>query len=339
MKNIFTAAICAATIVGVAAAADHMAPQTHDPVMARGEDGRYYLFSTGMGVAVKSTDDFRQWRQEPPVFPQAPAWAVDSVNGYGGHTWAPDIIRANGMWHLYYSCSTFGKNGSAIGHAVTPTLDPADPSFGWTDLGAVVVSHRDADNWNAIDPNLIIGSDGRAWLTFGSFWDGIQLMELSASDLHTPLSAPVTIARRRAPGGAVMAEYREEEGVEAGDNAIEAPFVFRYGDWYYLFVSHDYCCRGEMSTYKTVYGRSRNPYGPYLDREGRDMAIGGGTWLAGPDHENYGVGHCSVYLVDGKPTFLAHAYVRAKGGESHLLMRELSFDADGWIVPAEANAE
>ena len=306
-------------------------PYVHDPVIAAGEDGRHYMFSTGIGISVMSTDDFSEWKPEPQVFAQTPTWAVDSVPGYNGHTWAPDIRRVNGMWHLYYSCSTFGKNGSAIGHAVTRNLNPTSPDYGWKDLGAVVVSHRNADNWNAIDPNLIIDASGRAWLTFGSFWDGIQLLELDPADLHTPLSAPVTIARRRPAGGTALDECIIEEGVEAGDNAIEAPFLFRHGGWYYLFVSHDYCCRGERSTYRTVYGRADNPAGPYVDREGRRMDAGGGTPLFGPDEENFGVGHCSVYDIDGRTVFFSHAYVKADGGASHLFMRDISFGPDGWI--------
>ena len=34
-------------------------PDVHDPVMARGEDGRYYLFATGMGVSVLSSSDMK----------------------------------------------------------------------------------------------------------------------------------------------------------------------------------------------------------------------------------------------------------------------------------------
>lgn len=272
-------------------------PSVHDPVLAKGENGKFHLFSTGMGVSVKSSDNLHEWADEPPVFDKAPAWTKDSVPGYFGHTWAPDISYHNNLWHLYYSCSTFGKNGSAIGHAVNKTLDKSSPYYKWNDLGAVVVSHRGTDNYNAIDPNVIVDNDGRVWLAFGSFWDGIQLTELSADDYHSALSSPVTIARRRPDGIGTLAEYREEPGVEAGDNAIEAPFVYRHGDWYYLFVSHDYCCRGERSTYKTVYGRSHNVQGPYFDKEGRPMNAGGGTLLYGHYKSNKAIISPNVNLT------------------------------------------
>lgn len=314
---------------------DETYPDVHDPVLAVGEDGRYYIFSTGFGVGVMSSSDLKIWRQEPPVFgrDQIPQWATDSVPGYHGHTWAPDISYRNGLWHLYYSCSTFGKNGSAIGLATNKTLDPKSPDFKWQDQGAVVVSHKKVDNWNAIDPNLI-----ENYLTWGSFWDGIQLQKLD-KDLKTRLGEPKTIARR-------ISRHRElkeieftvegKDTIEAGDNAIEAPFIIKRGDWYYLFVSHDYCCRGKASTYKTAYGRSKVITGPYLDKEGKDMAFGGGTLLVGPDERYYGVGHCSAYeLKDGQWYFISHAYDSEFGARAKLFIRKMIFDKDGWFTLEE----
>ena len=51
--------------------------------------------------------------------------------GYRGHTWAPDVLRADGLYRLYYSVSTFGKQVSAIGLTTSPTLDPASPDYRW----------------------------------------------------------------------------------------------------------------------------------------------------------------------------------------------------------------
>ncbi|MBP5681178.1 MAG: family 43 glycosylhydrolase, partial [Bacteroidales bacterium] len=240
-------------------------PDVHDPVLAVGEDGRYYIFSTGVGVSVMSSADLKTWRQEQPVFAreEIPQWAKDTVPGYWGHTWAPDISYRNGKWHLYYSCSTFGRNGSTIGLAINKTLDPTSPDFHWIDQGPVVVSHPDIDNWNAIDPNLC-----EDYLVWGSFWDGLQLQQLD-SDLKTRLGEPVTIARRidrHRELSEIPITIEGKDTIKAGDNAIEGPFIFKRGDWYYLLVSLDYCCRGKNSTYKTSYGRSSSITGPYLDQ-------------------------------------------------------------------------
>jgi arabinan endo-1,5-alpha-L-arabinosidase len=307
--------------------------------MAKGEDGRYYMFSTGMGVGVMSSADMNEWKFEPSVLKEIPQWAMDTVRGYRGHTWAPDISFHNGLWHLYYSCSTFGKNGSAIGLAVNKTLDPKSPDFGWVDKGMVIASHRHQDNWNAIDPNIIVDKRGNPYMTFGSFWDGIQLIQLSKKDFRTPTSKPVTISRRI--GRKISKEEIDKvefytiEGkdtIEAGQNAVEAPFIYKRGKYYYLFVSFDYCCRGERSTYRTVYGRSKRITGPYYDQKGQPMEKGGGTDLYGPNEEFFGVGHCSVYDFDGQTYFISHAYEKDENGRAKLFIRPLTFDKEGWIV-------
>ena len=317
-------------------------PDVHDPVMAKGEDGRYYLFMTGMNVGVISSADMKEWKSEPSALPETPAWAMEEVRGYRGHTWAPDISYHNGLWHLYYSCSTFGKNGSAIGLAVNKTLDRTSKDFKWEDRGMVIASRRGKDNFNAIDPNLIVDENGQPYLTFGSFWDGIQLVKLSKKDFKTPEGKPTTISRR-VGRKLTMKELTNvknftiegRDTIEAGANAVEAPFIFHHGDYYYLFVSFDYCCRGERSTYKTVYGRSKNVEGPYVDKEGQPMERGGGTLLYGPDKTYFGVGHNAAYEFDGKCYFLSHAYEKEQNGRAKLFLRPFTFDNEGWIVTGE----
>ncbi len=315
-------------------------PPVHDPVMARGEDGRYYIFATGMGIDVLSSNDMTDWQREQPVFDarsQTPQWAVDSVRGYHGHTWAPDISYHDGEWKLYYSCSTFGKNNSAIGLMTNKTLDPTSADFKWVDKGMVIKSHKHADNWNAIDPNLVVTPEGERYIIFGSFWDGLQLMKL-ADDYQTPITQPRTIARRinkkltlEDLDNVESFEIVNGDTVEAGPNAIEAPFISYHKGYYYLFVSFDFCCRGQASTYKTVYGRSRDIEGPYVDESGKPMEKGGGTLLFGPNEDFFGIGHCAVYDIDGKWIFLSHAYDKAQDGRARLFIKELTLDENGWI--------
>lgn len=296
-------------------------PDVHDPVMAF-EDGIYYLFNTGFGIGMLSSPDMKTWKQEKSPLSPFPQWATVPVPAYKGHTWAPDIIKAGDRWYLYYSCSTFGKNISAIGVATNKTLNPESPDYKWEDLGMVLQSVPGKTDWNAIDPNIVIDGDGNPWMTFGSFWDGIQLVRLD-KDMKTPIGEPVTIARRLDSG-----KMSHTDG-EANDNAIEAPFIMHRDGWYYLFVSHDYCCRGVKSDYKTAVGRSRDVRGPYLDIDGKEMTLGGGTVIAGQSDKFAGVGHCSVYEFDGKWYFIAHAYDKEHRGASKLFIKEMTW-TDGW---------
>lgn len=320
-------------------------PDVHDPVMAVGEDGRYYIFSTGLGVGVMSSADMKNWRIEKGVFkasrngetdpndprPSIPAWAKDSVPGFSAHMWAPDISKHGDTWYLYYSCSTFGSNGSAIGLATNKTLDPQSPDFKWEDQGVVVTSYLHKTNWNAIDPNLCVTPEGEPWLVWGSFWDGLQIAPLK-DDFKTLTAEPRTIARRMLTDGEEhMSIENGRDTIWAGENAIEAPFIYQHDGWYYLFVSHDYCCRGAKSTYKTVYGRSRKVDGPYVDKNGKNMDQGGGELLVGPTERYYGRGHNSAYdMPDGRSLFICHAYDAEVGARAKLFVREMTFN-DGWI--------
>lgn len=340
---------------------DIVNPDVHDPVMAY-ENGKYYIFGTGMGVGVMSSNDMKHWNHEPGVFkfvpkqnPDAqgdprqrrrmemdrelstiPLWAIDSIRGYTGHTWAPDISFHDGKWLLYYSCSSFGKNGSGIGLATNKTLDSSSPNFKWEDQGPVILSHQHVDNYNCIDPNLILDDKGTPWLTFGSFWDGIQIVKLK-SDYKTLASQPKTISRRIGKKVTLAEidniEHYTIEGndtIEAGENAVEAPFIIKNGKYYYLFVSFDYCCRGEKSTYRTVVGRSKKVDGPYVDSKGVPMEKGGGDPVIGPNAEFFGAGHNSAYKFNNQWYFVSHAYVKAEDGRAKLFLRKMNFNKEGW---------
>ncbi len=295
-------------------------PDVHDPVLAY-ENGKYYMFTTGFGIGMMSSPDLITWKREKAPLNPIPTWAHELVPAYNGHTWAPDIHKVGNKWYLYYSCSTFGQNISVIGLATNKTLDPSSPDYKWEDEGLVIQSRPRIDDFNAIDPNLIIDEKGAPWLTFGSFWDGVQLVKLK-KDLKTPDGKPKTIARRRNP------ESAEHRQIMANSNAIEAPFIIYRNGYYYLFVSFDYCCKGLNSNYKTAVGRSRKVTGPYLDMQGKSMLKTGGTIIVGESERYSGVGHCGVYEFNGKWYIIAHGYDKQKNGASKLFLRQIRWDDD-----------
>lgn len=295
----------------------------HDPVMIK-EGNTYYLFCTGFGISVFSSTDMKNWKKEKPVFATPPKWAVETIPGYRGHTWAPDISFHNGNYYLYYSVSAFGKNTSCIGVAVNKTLNSSSPDYKWEDKGKLIQSVPGRDMWNAIDPNLIFDENNVPWLSFGSFWNGIKLVKLN-NDL-TSVAQPEewhTIAARPRTFGT--------PDTSAGDAAIEAPFIFKRGEYYYLFVSWDYCCRAEKSDYKVVVGRSKTATGPYLDKNAVPMINNGGSLVVqGDAKEWFGVGHNAAYTFDGKDYLIYHGYDALDRGRSKLLINQLEWDSEGW---------
>jgi arabinan endo-1,5-alpha-L-arabinosidase len=294
----------------------------HDPVMIK-QDSIYYVFCTGFGISMWSSTNMKDWKQEKPVFNKAPQWAVDAIPGFKGHIWAPDISFHNGKYYLYYAVSAFGKNTSCIGLAINKTLNTASPDYKWEDLGKIIQSVPGRDMWNAIDPNLMVEDNETPWLSFGSFWNGIKLVRLK-NDL-TAVAEPqqwYTIAGRKR-------DYILPDSV-AGDAAIEAPFIFKKGKYFYLFVSFDYCCRAEKSTYKMVVGRSEKVMGPYTDRDGLPMVLGGGSLVLEGDKNWFGAGHNGTYSFDGKDYLIFHGYDATDKGRSKLRIELLDWDMQGW---------
>jgi hypothetical protein len=156
------------------------------------------------------------------------------------------------------------------------------------------------------------------WMTFGSFWNGIYITELdpATGKRITPSSSLLNIARNSVNP----------------PNAIEAPYMTKDGDYYYLFVSWDTCCQGSNSTYKTKVGRSTSPTGPFRDRAGTNMTAGGGELLLATEGTMIGPGHFSDYAEDGINYFTYHYYDGADQGRSKLAMGEFSYTFDGWPI-------
>lgn len=296
-------------------------PSVHDPVVAKQGD-TYYLFCTGMGIASWTSKDLKTWTKGESVHKETPEWTNDVVPGFRGHMWAPDITFHNGTYYLYYSVSAFGKNTSAIGLITNSTLNPEDPNYKWEDQGMVIQSAPNRDLWNAIDPNLIFDEEGTPWLSFGSFWSGLKILKLQ-DDLKTPAQPQewYPISRR--------GRSSDIPDPIAGDAPLEAPFIFKNGDYYYQFLSWDYCCRGEDSTYKVVVGRSKSVTGPYVDKEGKELNDGGGSLFIEGNKNWYGVGHNSVYSFDGKVYNFMHGYDASDEGRSKLIVQEVTWE-NGW---------
>lgn len=298
-------------------------PPVHDPVIIR-QDSTYYIFCTGQGIAVFSSNDMKHWKPVNPVFNKAPEWAVKAIPGFTGHEWAPDISFHNGQYYLYYAVSAFGKNTSAIGLATNKTLDTSSRDFKWIDHGKVIQSVPGRDMWNAIDPNLTMDENKTPWLAFGSFWNGIKLVKLN-NDLFTvdqPEQWYTIASRKRDP---ILPDS------VAGDAAIEGPFIYKHDNYYYLFVSFDYCCRGEKSTYKMMVGRSEKLYGPYVDRDGVPMNLGGGSVVLEGNKNWYGVGHNAVAAFNGTDYLVYHAYDANDNGRPKLQIKKIIW-VNGWPV-------
>jgi arabinan endo-1,5-alpha-L-arabinosidase len=184
----------------------------------------------------------------------------------------------------------------------------------WTDHEDVFCSNQPGQNqnFNAIDPNIVVDAAGTPWMSFGSFWSGIKMIRLDQNGDRAG-DELVDMASR-------------------GGGSIEAPFIVRRCGYYYLFVSFDRCCNGASSTYNQRVGRSQNVLGPYVDAEGRALMQSGGTLLVTGEGRWHGPGHNAVIFSGDRAYNVFHAYDGDNGGRSILRVAELAWDADGWPV-------
>jgi arabinan endo-1,5-alpha-L-arabinosidase len=299
--------------------------QLHDPVIIR-EGDTYHVFGSGgwnhkPSVSWRISTDLHHWTDNGVPFDAIPAWALERIPK-ATSMWAPDIAHVDRLYRMYYAVSTGGSMNSVIGFATTKTLDRASPDYGWTDHGLVIETHE-GGTYNAIDPNFVVDAHGNHWLAFGSYWSGLKLIPLDrATGKPRPGDRTIhSIAYRPAPEGA--------------DNPIEGAFIFRHGDYYYLFASLDYCCRGPASNYYVAVGRSRAVTGPYVDKKGRGMMDGYGetVLIERPwgSTDGRGPGHCGLMHDDGRDLIVYH--VEGVAEKTPLLrLAELDWSADDWPI-------
>ncbi|BGP46976.1 hypothetical protein JCM10450v2_002828 [Rhodotorula kratochvilovae] len=271
----------------------------HDPSLAKGADGVYYLYGT---------TDRTTWRYVGDVFPSGAPSATDAYTGtHNGDLWAPDVTYTGGKFLMYYAASSMGSQKSGIFLAQSSSGKPGT----WTDNG-LVLSTKTGDAYNAIDPNLIIASSGQWYLTLGSFWTGMYAVELDPSTGKVKSGAkPVHLAQR------------------SGVGAVEALWVYHHdNEFYYLFSSFDACCKGTSSTYNIRVSRSKHLLGPYIDKAGVAALSGGGTLVLALHDSIIGPGGQSI-LVDGDgPVLVYHYYTTVS---SLLGINRLDFSS-GWPV-------
>ncbi|WP_341938386.1 family 43 glycosylhydrolase [Marinimicrobium sp. C2-29] len=272
-------------------------PNSHDPATLMKDGDTYFHFTTGGGVWYSRSTDLTDWGNPGTIFGSGwPSWINDAVPGFEGEFWAPDAIQMGDYFYVYYSVSTFGSSRSAIGVVRTPSLK--NPN--WQDLGMVVQSYGGSDEINAIDAALFRDHDGRVYMSYGSWFGGLGVAEINQST--GKLASGVT----KIYGG--------------GHQSIEAPYITRNGDYYYLFFTRGKCCQGSNSTYKVQVARSTSVFGPYTDER---------NLLPNEDGKRKGPGHIGILKQDGCNFTTTHYYDLNDGGTAKLDIQMMTFSG-GW---------
>jgi len=362
----------------------------HDPsALQRTAAGFYVALVTGsgggdaFGLRYLDPDNYTSGFQLGAYSYLTPDWVTDYLypSGCGDGEksacpfWAPDLVSSgNGIppggddFIMYYSIAIPNDYGRAcIGRAkgrFNSTTQP--PSIDWVDAGAPVVcsnkSQVEAGGPHAIDPSVTVDTEGRWWLSYGS-WSakdvgsnggGVWVVELDATSGFLASSA-----RSQCPGK-YGTEYptpfcwgRENRAFRnvANDpwqdaNSIEASYLYNAVDatgFYYLFVNYYFCCRGENSTYEIRVGRATSIRGPFVDREGKLMKNGGGTLVLGtaatPSGEKLAgraPGHAGIMRISPSKYAFTFDY-QGVGSQIQYApqAKRMHFDDQGWPVVQE----
>lgn len=297
----------------------------HDPSIYKDKD-TYYVFSTDArvggvaspGIQIRKSKDLINWEFVGQALKEIPEDAKKWSKAQG--IWAPEMTKVGDEYYLYYCASSFGKNRSYIGLLKSKSIEGP-----WEDQGLVLKTNQGEDR-NALDSNIVFDKDGHMWMSYGSFWSGIYLVELDKSTGKpiNPNDKGKNIAKR--------------DAVVSG--AVEGPYIIYNEEQkkYYLFVSYD----SLSSDYNVRVGRADNIEGPYLDSNGNYMTdtansnpneVGNkvlGGYKFGDIEGWMAPGHNSVLNDNGNYYIVHHARTEKKSDWFYLNVRKILWSEDGW---------
>lgn len=271
-----------------------------DPTIIKANDGYFYVYATEniRNLPIHRSKDLVDWEEVGTAFTDQTRPTFEPEGGL----WAPDINYIGAQYVLYYSMSVWGGEWTC-GIGVATAKKPEGP---FTDLGMMFRSNSIGVQ-NSIDP-FYIEDNGKKYLFWGSF-RGIYGIELSNDGLSIKKGA---------------------EKKQIAGTAYEGTYIHKRGDYYYMFASIGSCCEGLKSTYTTVVGRSKNLFGPYVDKKGQPMMENHHEILIRANDAFVGTGHNSEIVTDkaGNDWMLYHAVSKANPTGRVLMMDQVKWVND-----------
>lgn len=319
---------------------------SHDPSRMINCDGTYYIYSTG-GRMKYSTDRIN-WISGPSPFPAAaPASATGAPSAGTGQAsggrqfprvtapasvkalipldqgiWAPDVIYYNHEYYLYYSVAARDAEMTAIGLLASPTLNPKDPAYHWTDAGVVTFDHDRSVKRSCIDPCPFVDAKGDLWLSYGSGY-------ANGATVNDP-----TIYIMKLDDATGLASKTDTNKYPEAPGHIEASYVYYHDGYYYMFWNSGGCCNGAKSSYTIHLARSRTVTGPYVDRHGdarsSEIFLPQTVVKNGFIGNEHGPGQIGILSEGGIDRCTYHYY--PENGRSVVGEETILWGADGWPV-------
>ena len=233
---------------------------SHDPSIVEA-NGKYYIF--GSHRAWLKSDDLVNWEpftnnlstQFKDILGDFwEEWPKQPANSdLTGNMWAPDVIYNKAMkkWCMYMSVNGINYKSAIV------LLTADDIEGDWTLVGPVVysgfrndtVSKTDVPQVldsnevptrylspgdteiNAIDPCVKYDDNGDLWLTFGSWFGGLWMLKLDASNGLRDYSTTYETVKDQTD------QYYGIKIAGGHGNSGEGSYIMKQGDYWYLFCS------------------------------------------------------------------------------------------------------
>jgi arabinan endo-1,5-alpha-L-arabinosidase len=263
-----------------------------DPAVIHAADGFYYAYATQslsedgwINIQVARSADLVHWEHLGDALPDKPNWAQQTQD-----FWAPSVICDGDTYFMYYSATPDVCQDPERAHclAIATSNSPAGP---FVDMGIPLLL---GVGFEFIDPMALDDPvTGKRLLYWGSGFQPIKVQELAEDRISfAPGSSPTDLVWPNPVPGAFP-------------RLVEAAWVIRHEDFYYLFYSGDNCC-GPHAEYGVMVARSRSAGGPFETLEQARgvphslMLFKSDRWLA-PGH------NCIVTDTAGQTWIVYHA--------------------------------
>jgi beta-xylosidase len=219
-------------------------------------NGTYYAYGTSSpdGIIVYTSEDLKTWRipENNLALNKADVWADRWF-------WAPEVYYVNGKFHMYYSADE---------HICVATSDSPLGPFKQEIQKPMIEDEK------CIDNSLFIDDDGKAYLYFDRFNDGLNIWVAELKDNLTEIK-PETMK---------PCIHVSQAWEEVWPRVNEGSFVVKHNGTYYMtYSANSY----ESPFYGIGVATAQSPTGPWTkyDRNPIYQNVG----------EQVGIGHSAMF--------------------------------------------
>jgi len=234
-------------------------------------DDTYYAYGTSEddGIAVYVSDDLLVWERV-----EGNRLALNKADSWGDRWfWAPEVYEVDGVFYMYYSADE---------HICVATSDNPLGPFRQGEKKPMIEGEK------CIDNSLFIDDDGKPYLFFDRFNDGLNIW---VAELEDDL---ITVR----PETMTPCIHVSQPWEEIWPRVNEGPYVLKHEGIYYMtYSANSY----ESPFYGIGYATAPQVTGPWTKYEGNPILQKPGDLV--------GVGHSAMFMdKDGQLRVVFHSH-------------------------------